>query len=217
MKLVIRSFLFAAGLALVAGPSSAGLNQNAKIFVHIGPVVQKNACSQVPADCRNATVVGNVGSFYHAYVAVGNFSDSVGVAGCQFGIQYQDAGSVGIDIFSWTRCSTLEFPSVNWPLNNSGNLLTWDSINSCQLGPNPAVAGFFYIGAYSADRFALIPRPVDGRAKVANCLSAEDDLTGQAPSPLGYADFGTGPGYNPCATVVPVAAVTWSSVKSLVQ
>ncbi len=217
MKLVIRSFLFAAGLALVASPSSAGLNQNAKIFMHLGPVVQKTACSQIVADCRNATVVGNVGSFYHAYVAVANFSDSVGIAGCQFGIQYLDAGSVGIDIFSWTSCTTLEFNSATWPLNNSGNLVTWTPSVSCQLGPTPAVAGFFYVGVYSPDRLALIPRPSDGRAKVANCLSAEDDLTGQAPSPLGYIDFGTGPGYNPCATIVPVATITWSSVKSLVQ
>jgi len=217
MKLLIRSFLFAAALVLAAGPSFAGLNQNAKIFLHVGPVDAKNACTQVPADCRNANVVGNVGSFYHAYVAVGNYSDSVGVAGVQFGIQYLDAGSVGIDIFSWTRCATLEFPSATWPLSNSGNLITWNPVTSCQLGPNPAVAGFFYIGAYSPDRLALIPRPGDGRAKVANCLSAEDDLTGQAPSPLGYVDFGTGPGYNPCATIVPVAPVTWSAVKSLVR
>ncbi|TPW02886.1 MAG: hypothetical protein FD129_3129, partial [bacterium] len=205
MKLVIRSFLFAAGLALVAGPSYAGLNQNAKIFLHLGPVVAKNACTQVPTDCRNAGVVGNVGSFYNAYVAVGNFSDSVGVAGCQFGIQYLDASNVGVDIFAWTRCATLEFPSGDWPLNNSGNLVTWDPVNSCQVGPEPAVAGFFYLGIYSPDRLALIPRPADGQAKVANCLSAEDDLTGQAPSPLGYIDFGTGPGYNPCATIVAVA------------
>ncbi|MDZ4804033.1 MAG: hypothetical protein SGI90_04100 [Candidatus Eisenbacteria bacterium] len=217
MKLVIRSFLFAAGLVLVASPSFAGLNQNAKIFMHVGPVVAKNGCTQVPTDCRNASVAGNVGSFYHAYVGVGNFSDSVGVAGCQFGIQYNDASSAGVDIFNWTLCATLEFASNNWPLNNSGNLVTWDPVSNCQLGPNPAVAGFFYLGAYTPDRIALIPRPGDGRAKVASCLSVEDDLTGQTPSPLGYIDFGTGPGYNPCSTIVPVANATWSAVKSLIR
>ena len=142
MKLVIRSFLFAAGLALVAGPSFAGLNQNAKIFAHLGPVVAKNACAQVPADCRNATVVGNLNSFYNLYVAVGNQDDSVGVAGCQFGIQYLDANSVGVDVFAWSICATLEFATNDWPFNHSGNLVTWDPVNSCQRGPGPAVAGF---------------------------------------------------------------------------
>lgn len=217
MKLVIRSFVFAAGLALVAGPSFAGLNQNAKIFAHLGPVVAKNACAQLPADCRNAVVTGNVGSFYHLYVGVGNMDDSVGVAGCQFGIQYLDAGSVGVDVFSWTKCATLEFATGNWPLNHSGNLITWDPMNSCQRGPAPAMAGYFYVGIYSADRFALIPHPIDGRIKVANCASVEDDLTGQSPSPAGYVDFGTGPGYNPCSTIVPVAVTTWSGVKALVH
>jgi len=217
MKLVIRSFVFAAGLALVAGPSFAGLNQNAKIFAHIGPVVAKNGCFQLPADCRNASVVGNVGSFYNLYVGVGNMDDSVGVAGCQFGIQYLNPNSVGVDIFSWTLCATLSFATADWPQNQSGNLITWDPVGVCQRGPAPAMAGFFYIGVYSADRFALTPHPIDGRAKVASCLSVEDDLTGQAPSPIGYVDFGTGPGYNPCSTIVPVAPATWSAVKSLVR
>lgn len=217
MRLAIRSIMAAAALALLAGPASAGLNSNAKIFLHLGPVVAKNACSTgMVSDCRNAVVTGSVGAFYHAYVGVGNFSDSVGVAGLQFGIDYDDAAGVGVDVFSWTLCARLEFPMANWPLNNSGNLMVWDGPN-CQFGPTPATAGFFYLGVYSPDRLALIPRPVDGFAKVADCNSAEDDLTGQSPSPLGFLDFGTGPGYNPCATIVPVSPVTWSGVKTLLR
>lgn len=216
MKLAIRAAALVAALALVAGPASAGLNSNAKIFVHLGPVVAKNACTQVPADCRDATVMGSPASFYHAYICVGNQSDSVGVAGVQFGLTFNDSPSQGVDIFSWTRCATLDFPMPNFPfLTNSGNLVTWDRINDCQIGPASAVAGFLYLGAYTPDRLAIVPRPVDGTAKVADCNSAEEDLTGQIPSALGFADFGTGPGYNPCSTIVPVEAATWSGVKSL--
>lgn len=217
MKIAIRSMVMAAVLAAVAVPASAGLNSEAKIFLHLGSVTSKNACSTgMVADCRNATVTGNVGSFYHAYVGVGNFSDSVGVAGLQFGIDYDDFNGAGVDIFGWTLCAVLEFPMANWPSNNSGNLIVWDAPN-CQLGPAPATAGFFYLGVYSPDRLALIPRPNDGQAKVADCNSAEDNLTGQAPSPLGFVDFGGGPGYNPCSTIVPVLPTTWSGVKTLLR
>jgi hypothetical protein len=216
MKIAIRSMMVAAALALVAGPASAGLNENAKIFLHLGPVA-KNACvNGIVSDCRNATVTGNVNSYYYAFVGVGNYSDSVGVAGLQFGITYNDAPTVGVDIYSWTLCARLEFPMANWPLNNSGNLMVWDLPN-CQFGPAPATAGYFYIGVYSPDRLALTVRPNDGFAKVADCNSSEDDLTGQIPSPLGFVDFQTGPGYNPCSTIVPVTPVTWSGVKTLLK
>ena len=103
-----------------------------------------------------------------------------------------------------------------WPnATNTGTLITWDKNNNCQIGGATTVAGYFYLGVYSPDRLSLIPRPVDAAAKVADCNASEENLTGQAPSPLGYVDFGTGSGYNPCLNIVPVEATTWGGVKSL--
>ncbi len=216
MKLVYRS-LIAAGLCLgLASGAHAGENASAKILLHVGAVTTKNACTSVPVDCRNAVVTGSVGSAYNVYLCVANQSDSVGVAGMQAGITYNDASNAGIDIFGWNLCANLEFAMAGWPFSsNTGTLITWDKAGNCQLGPKTTVAGYFYLGVYTPDRLSLIPRPVDGSSKVADCNAAEENLTAQAPSPLGYADFGTGSGYNPCQNIVPVETTTWSGVKSL--
>ena len=216
MKLAMRAAAVAAVLAFLASPVSAGLNSNAKIFAHLGPVVAKNVCLEPPSNCRDAVVSGNPMNFYHAYLCVGNHSDSIGVAGVQFGIQYNDAPGAGVDVFSWNRCADLEFAMPTYPsANNSGNVVTWGRVNNCQLGTATTVAGYLYIGVYSPDRLSIVPHPIDGAAKVADCESVEEDLTGQSPSALGFVDFGTGQGYNPCSTIVPVEEATWSGVKSL--
>lgn len=215
MKLVYRS-LVAAGLWLgTVAAAHAGENSSAKILLHIGPVTSKNACVAVPADCRSAVVSAPAGSAYNVYVCVGNGSDSVGVAGLQFGISYNGAGFQGVDIFSWSKCTDLEFAMAGWPSSNTGNLMTWAANSNCQAGPGTVAAGYFYMAVYTPDRLSLTPRPNDGAAKVADCNAVEDDLTTQAPSALGYADFDTGLGYNPCQNIVPVENTTWGGVKSL--
>jgi hypothetical protein len=205
--------------ALLAGaaiPAQAGENSGAKILVHIGSPTTKNVCtSEVPADCRDAVVSAPSGNFYNIYVCIGNQSDSVGVAGVQFGIMYDPVIGSGVDIFSWTRCGDMEFAMDGWPGYNTGTIVTWVRTFNCQYGPQTTVAGYFYVGVYSPDRFSLIPRPVDAAAKVADCNASETDLTSVLPSPLGYADFGTGDGYNPCTNIVPTQPTTWSGVKSL--
>jgi hypothetical protein len=212
---LIVSSIMAAAFATVAG---AGENSAAKILAHIGNPTTKNVCTQAPVNCRDAVVSAAPGSFYNVYICVGNHSDSVGVAGVQFGIDYNGALGQGVDVFSWAFCADLEFATPGWPGANSGNMLTWipdgPSIN-CQYGPGATVAGYFYLGVYTPDRLSIIPRPVDGQAKVADCNAFEDDITNVLPSPLGYADFGTGDGYNPCDNIVAVEQTTWSGVKSL--
>jgi hypothetical protein len=98
-----------------------------------------------------------------------------GVGGLQCGITYDPAAHAGVDVFNWTLCASLEFPSSGpngaWPAAGSGNLITWDGAFRCQrTQPDGsgvvAAAGYFYCAAYSTDRLELIPRPVDGQAKV---------------------------------------------------
>jgi hypothetical protein len=217
MKKTYITMLTVVFVSLLASPCLAGENDGAKLLVHVGATATKSACSLVPSDCRDASVTGTVGSAYNLYVCIGDHSDSVGIAGVQFGITYNDVAGQGIDIFSWTLCGDLEFsmPAPVWYMNLGGNIVTWNNDVNCKMGPAVTPAGFFYVGVYSPDRLSLIPRPVDGRAKVADCSAAEEDLTDLSPSRLGYADFGTGQGYNPCQTIVPVSETTWSGVKSL--
>ena len=100
--------------------------------------------------------------------------------------------------------------------------MTWEPVGNCQTGA--AVAGFFYLAAYSPDVLKVIPRPADEIAQVATCDPiVEHTLT---PNDLGYVAFSPGavvPGCNPCvrncdeAAPVPVRPTTWSAIKSLLR
>jgi hypothetical protein len=90
-----------------------------------------------------------------------------------------------------------------------------------------AVGGYFYLAAYSADKFKITVRPVSGWAKVATCRCGEE-CGGQenlvegpgvhfSQSHLGYVAFSAGAedeGYNPCGMAKPTVEGTWSEVKS---
>jgi hypothetical protein len=116
----------------------------------------------------------------------------------------------------------MEFPTAGpnqWPRPGGGNMITWDTTTRCQ-SSQMAVAGYFYLAAYSADRLSVIPRPVDGRATVANCQAYETVLSD---SELGYVSFsstaGTA-GCNPCTAdcrgrTIPVIPTTWGGIKAL--
>lgn len=200
------------------------------LVVHLAAPTTVNACSSGHiAACSSAVTHGavaspGVGPYYFAYVLANTdtrFTPDVG--GVQFGVTYdgnRPGGSTdghGIDVFSWTPCGNLQFPSAGWPEPGSGNLVTWDTANNCARGPI-VVTGYFYLGAYAADRLQLIPRPVDGFAKVANCLGAEAVVP---EARLGFATFSAGglvPGCNPCdgpcRSPVPVQMTTWGGIKS---
>lgn len=198
-----------------------------EIVLHLTPVVSRNPCANgAVANCATIVTSGalaapNVGPFYFAYLLGGN-AGSLG--GVQCGITYeknapedQQNGS-GIDIFSWTRCATLEFPSMSpaWPAPGSANLVTWDQAHCA--GPGLGVAGYFYLGAYSADRLRLIPRPLDGLAKVANCAGAETEVPEEKLGWLNFSGSGNAPGCNPCLSgcsgPVPVRLTTWGGIKA---
>ncbi len=158
---------------------------------------------------------------------------AAGIGGVQCGIDYNPAAGAGVDIFSWTLCGSLEFPSGGtngpWPAAGSGNLITWDTAHCQRTEPGgsgagvSAAAGYFYLSAYSPDVLQIIPRPVDGQAKVADCNASEDLIGGTGFPPgvsshLGSARFtasGQIPGYNPCGIPVNVQPTTWSHIKGL--
>ena len=116
----------------------------------------------------------------------------------------------------------MEFASPNppWPAPGSGNLFVFMPEHGNCLTGELDVVGWFYLASYAPGRLSLIPRPVDGHAKVANCGSAEFAVPSER---LGFVDFsasGAEPGCNPllgdCVDQVAVESRTWSGVKTLV-
>lgn len=67
-------------------------------------------------------------------------------------------------------------------------MITWDPVSRCQ-GQTFAVAGYFYLTAYSPAVMSLTPRPSDGWAKLAGCDRVESIVY---PGKLGWVSFGGG-------------------------
>ncbi|TPW17809.1 MAG: hypothetical protein FD129_224 [bacterium] len=221
-------------LVLLAPSASAVTFDNKpKLLLHVRGATTKAACTTAGflANCQTATTAGTLvtsvsGPFYFVYLlaARGAVTD---LAGLQCGITYQGgqpgdlSDGVGIDVFGWSLCATLEFatPGPNaWPRPGGGNLITWDPGTRCQTGDS-GVAGYFYVGAYSTDQMILTRRPADNKAAVARCDATEPPAL--ALGDLGTASFNsnTSGGCNPClincSAPVPVESATWSSVKLL--
>jgi hypothetical protein len=208
-----------------------------KILLHISTPTTKGDCttaftSSIP-NCGAAVTSAPLGKHF-VYVVVARGDSMTSLAGVQLGITYQDSlpgnilDGVGIDMFSWKLCATLEFAAGATPVwsgagaePGAGNLITWDYLNMCQTG-EIANAGYFYVAAYSDDRLRVIPRPVDGKAKVADCSQPASESKALNQTALGWVQFsttGTAPGCNPCLTrcfnIVPVKATTWGNLKTM--
>lgn len=214
---LVATLLFAT-LGLLPGtptPARAAPNDQARLAIHLTTVTSKAVCTRSAASPPCAATVTSGALYpttYFAYLLVQNGDATAGISGLQCGINYNAAPRAGVDIYSWTNCATLEFPSGGWPAANSGNLITWDNTTRCQRnepgGAGTGVvapAGYFYLAAYSPDVLVIIPRPIDGVARVADCANVESTLEGGGvhhnPSYLGAAAFsagGTTPGHNPC-------------------
>jgi len=221
--------------AFTAAPAMAvPFDNKPKILLHVRPITTKNACgtwvTNTLSSCNGAITSHGItppgGTGFNIYLLVANPDSANGtsIAGFQVGITYQgglasgDVDGIGLDLFGWTLCATLEFqqPSPPWPKPGGGNLITWDADNNCQRR-DYAIAGYFYAAAYGDDRLTLIKRPIDNVVKVADCTAAEN--LNMVPEDLGYADFnvaGTG-GCNPCNELchgTPTVPTTWGKIKS---
>jgi hypothetical protein len=233
-KAIVAAAVLVLGVAAVGTTTAlAAVNPNqAKILLHAKGVTTKNACSPVTTTCAGADATADLyPALYHVHVLVAKGDSVQDIAGMQFGILYDGPSSgatdgLGIDIFGWTLCATLEFQQPAggganaWPNPNSGNLITWDAILRCQT-TEISSAGYFYMGAYGPDELRIVNRQADNQAKVADCSSAEaPPLTEGA---LGFLAFSSGEsvaGCNPClidCAPVPVQATTWSGIKTLLK
>lgn len=223
-RLTLSLALVALGL-LMNAPARAAANADARLALHLAAVSTKNACTRAEAApaCAALVTAGDLfPATYYAYLLVTKGDAAAGIAGLQCGLNYNGMTQQGVDVFSWTSCASLDFPSTGWPGPGGGNLVTWDSLTRCQRGQPDgpgggvtATAGYFYLAAYSADQLTLTPRPVDGLAKVADCDAHETIVEGgpthHAPGYLGVASFSAGavsPGHNACAAPASVLDAT---------
>lgn len=205
--------VLAAGLLTTTNPALA-VGERPAILLHVGGVIAKNPCAQVPADCHDFVTAaavdptGATGYFVYAVGRTGHPDASGTLAGVQFGIEYgAPAGSAGLLVNSWESCGSLSFPSTTpaWPASGSGNLITWNPDARCQ-STGIGVAGYFYVTPYGPAWMRLTPRSSDQRAKVAPCVGDEEYLV--APAALGWVSFGgaawegDADGLNPCRDAV---------------
>jgi hypothetical protein len=226
------------GLASVA---MAGQNANAAISLHTTkPTTKAAKCEAfsysdaagdpwtVPFNTRAKPCPAHVGDF-DVWILVCNGSDSLGVAGAEYGIEYDGADGSGVDVNSWLACGDLEFTSTDYPASGGGNVVTWVAPENCQVTNRIfqgselndsviAVVGVLNVTAYGQDELRVTPRPVTGRLKVADCLAREDDLTDAAVSRKGVVNFcgGGRKGYNFCKNpgILSMEETTWGKLKT---
>lgn len=237
MKRAIVSLILAGFMVLALSPLAfAGLNSNAKIQLHVGPKVAKAICEGGWKTCNSIVTAGGLypPNVYYTYLIVTDYDVAGGIAGGQCGIAYTG----GVKVFGWVFCAALQFqndPPNPWPSSGGGNLWTWDASSTDPLGGcqklhgisnvPTAVAGYFYMGAYTPGTMSVTKRPADNRAKVASCANVEENVCGGgdlvAPcdgvSHLGSAAFNTSQtgGYNPCGLVTAVQPSTWGGIKAI--
>jgi len=200
-----RVLVVAAFLSLAPGMARADATLNARFMFHLTAPVLKNQCAlkSSPPACTSIVTRGQVGVGYFAYVVISNTDLVTGLAMAKFGIDYNGASGVGIDIVSWGNCSTVDFPSPGWPDAGTGNLVTWDNANCHHVsvaGTVMAIPGYFYLSAYSPDEIEITPRPLDNSLEVANCGGGTVPLSADVQR-LGWARFsasGAIEGHAPC-------------------
>jgi hypothetical protein len=198
--------------------TGAGAGTEPHIVLHARLARLGETCAPSLAGCEeidtSAFLEPQVG-FYFVYVmAVGGAPES-GVQEVNVGLAYDYWSTLsGADIFRWTSCADGESPSPGWYQEGGSNRIYWNAEN-CRTGEF-AVAGYFYVTAYSADQMALVP--VDnGPATVTMCGGDPEPL---AETSLGIVGFGGINGCNPCVRdcmYTPAETLTWGRIKALHQ
>ena len=204
------------------------------MLLHVGPVVAARVgCASAPSTPEDVVTMGQANSdgsaLYFVYVLAtpGNQTDPIGLSGVQLGIEYTESPlpTEGLKIFGWSRCAGTEFTGDNWPASGTGNTIVWGKDN-CEPGPI-AVAGYFYVGAYSPSTMSIVGWPATGLVKTADCLGAEavfDDTLSTAQ--VGWVSLGgavkgqDSDGCNPAVEIcndegVAVQPTTWGRLKTL--
>lgn len=234
----------AASLAMAAAAPMvwAGVETGPKVALHVSATTSKTSVlcttwSPAPAPvgqnipCSNFVTQGALLVDQLVYVVVAQADTpafSGGVAGAQFGIDYNGNSGQGVDVSTWTLCAEqgLEFPNAgprgDFPAAGGGNRVTWAVCQDLRIGNEGihTVVGVFQVYAYTDDKMRLTPNrnlQTGSTFVLANCAAVESTYVDSLDR-LGIAAFGTDPGCNPCIQqpcIVPTYPVTWGRIKSL--
>ncbi|HEX7880460.1 MAG TPA: FlgD immunoglobulin-like domain containing protein, partial [Candidatus Eisenbacteria bacterium] len=181
------------------------------IGVHVTEAGSPGPClSGVTFDCTQSVTRGglaspDIGPWYYVYV-LAKVDTMLEVGGLQCGVMYQGGSpsglqdQVGLDVYSWTSCADFQFADPAWPAPGTGNLIAWDPDSRCQRTQS-AIAGFFYVGAYTPDALSITAHPATGVATLVDCHFQHRPVH---PQRLGWAPFSPGvdeSGCNPCRSI----------------
>ncbi len=239
MKRVLLVLCAAAFAAVLTVPAWAGTNPDAVFALHAKAHTTKatTICTTWSPNtegipCSNYVSNAAVGVNTDVYLVVARGNSDTGIAGLSCGVLYDNVDASGVDVFGWYLCGDLEFTNAGadgeWPISGGGNRITWSFVDACQLtvlGTDGvhAVAGAFYVYAYSPDVLYITPNnnlQSEPELAVADCTADTDYL------PFGRAGFvtfstsGSDLGCNPCTEPdtdclgVPVEDSTWGKIKS---
>lgn len=244
-RVLMIAALTAAVSIMMVGSTFAGTQPDCVFAVHAKAHTTKGTtvCTtwKPAVACSNYNTNWPLGVNADVYLVVAKGLVTPGIAGMSCGIQYDNALGSGIDVFGWTLCADLEFtngaatcppdlPPCEWPIAGGGNRITWVMTTNCQrtvYAPDGvhAVAGSFYLYAYSPDVFQITPNlnlqiPELAVADCAASTTLFDLTTNDAMKRAGSVGFGPVEGYagcNPCidnCAPVPVKPTTWGRVKT---
>jgi hypothetical protein len=203
---------------------------------HVWPPIPGAPCAvgRPTIPCRDYQVTWPILSSTDVYLVVARAYPEPGIAGISCGIRYNPAPQRGVDMFGWTLCADLEFTNAGsngeWPASGGGNRITWSLVDACQrtvINPDGvhAIAGAFYLYAYSSDTFEVTPNwnlaggwelaVVDCRLNTTYLDYCEYCTTGR----IGFGppdDYSNYDPYNPCAGTTPIAVqrTTWGGIKA---
>ncbi len=231
-------FLAVGLVCAMPGPAAAGTQDGAVVALHVGPHSKTGdtPCGYADGEalfpCRDFQTAWPLNTPANVYLIVARGAPDPGVAGASCGILYNHgetgqatkSDGVGVDVFAWTLCSWAPWvpglpPEDLFPASGGGIRLVWSPQTDCQTGVVEdegvhALAGSFYVLAYSDDMFEITPNrtanPGVDEFQVLDC----DNQTTVLPYPeaAGVVAFGSGTGYTPCQAV-PVIPTTWSRLK----
>lgn len=178
-------------------------------------------------DCSNYTTTWplNQGADVYLVAAEDDPSGSISVITC--GIDYDSVPASGADVFGWTLCADVEFPTTGpnglWPAAGSGNRIAWDASIHCQVSPGAffpvnAVGGAFYVFAYSEDHFQVTlnnQATPDPELSITDCGAVTWQYNYFHAGEVIFSNSPNTFAYHPCPFPDPVKRASWGAVKAL--
>jgi hypothetical protein len=204
----MKRWLIGALLLPASLPGAALADEGPVIALHAKEATTKIATicgSWAPTDlpCSDFVTAARIGVGYNVYLVAARWDD--GFMGISCGIEYDARVREGVDVFGWSLCADgLEFSNRDWPASLSGNRIVWIACQDTQLGTDSshALAGSFYVYAYSSDLFMVTPNmglESGPELILGECSGPEVDVSWNNRGAVRFSAAGDSLGFNPCS------------------